>query len=52
MGFIGKVFEALQCEVLKKEEGLIFNRDACKGGKGLTASFGSGEEKQSMGKNK
>lgn len=52
MGFNGKVFEALQQELLKKEEGLIFIRDACKGAKGITASFGSGKEKQSKGKNK
>lgn len=52
MGFSGKVFEALQWEVLKKEEGLIFIRDACNGEKGITASFGSGKENQSKEKNK
>lgn len=45
MGFNVNVFEALQWEVLKKEEGLIFIKNACKGGKGITASFGSGKEK-------
>lgn len=52
MGFSGKMFEALQWEVLEKEDSLIFIRDAWKGGKGITASFGSGKDKQSKGKNK
>lgn len=52
MGFNGTVFEALQWEVLKKEGGLIFIRDAGKDEKGITAPFGSGKEKQRKGKNK
>jgi len=35
--------------VLKKVEGIIFTRDACKGGKGLTVSFGFGEGKTTQG---